>query len=74
MSPVRNVTYLSGRSHKTANATSRRFYACGGDKCPEQFGFRAEDADFARIDDLVATLTRAIGDDGNDHDLVGLER
>jgi hypothetical protein len=44
--------------YKTANATSRRFYACGGDKCPEQFGFRAEDADFARIDDLDALRER----------------
>jgi hypothetical protein len=39
---------------KTANATSRRFYASGGDKCPEQFGFRAKDTNLARTDDLNA--------------------
>ncbi len=42
--------------YKTANATSRRFYARG---CDKQFGFRAEDTDFARIDNFDTLRKRA---------------
>jgi hypothetical protein len=39
---------------KCANVGSRRVYARGGNKGPQQFGFRAEDANLARTDDLDA--------------------